>query len=174
MTKDIVEIKKDGKTYYADGKYIVKTNSGGTHYYVDGILHRDNGPAVVGRKGGFKQWYSNGKLHRDGGPALSMTKGCNWWYQHGMRHREDGPAYMNTADNSRTYWLYDKEYTEKEFNEWRCLAQVVDQSEVEELKSKLWSSDEASALTNQAARMIEQLQNEIKWRKPNGISCVGV
>jgi len=40
-----------------------------TRYYVDGVLHRENGPAVINNDGS-KAWYWKGMLHRDDGPAI--------------------------------------------------------------------------------------------------------
>ena len=42
---------------------------------------------------GSKQWYINGKLHRTDGPAIewSMMEGIHW-YINGELHRTDGPA----------------------------------------------------------------------------------
>jgi hypothetical protein len=37
---------------------------------------------------GTKVWYLNGKLHREDGPAVESTDGSKAWYLHGERHRE--------------------------------------------------------------------------------------
>lgn len=34
----------------------------------------------------------NGILHRDDGPAVEQTNGTRQWFVHGMRHCADGPA----------------------------------------------------------------------------------
>ena len=39
-----------------------------------------------------KEWYVNGKLHRSDGPAVESNNGDKWWYKEGYLHREDGPA----------------------------------------------------------------------------------
>ena len=41
---------------------------------------------------GYKNWYLNGKLHREDGPAFEDVDGRKAWYLNGERHREDGPA----------------------------------------------------------------------------------
>ena len=38
------------------------------------------------------------------------------WYLNGERHREDGPA-IEAANGTKHWWLNDKEYTKREFNE---------------------------------------------------------
>jgi len=41
---------------------------------------------------GDRYWYLNGKLHREDGPAIEHANGGKCWYVNGLRHREDGPA----------------------------------------------------------------------------------
>jgi hypothetical protein len=43
-------------------------------------------------KFGTKFWYLDGKLHRPDGPAIQYTDGSTEWYHNGELHREDGPA----------------------------------------------------------------------------------
>lgn len=51
-------------------------------YYLDGRLHRTNGPAVIYTNGAV-QWYKNGKLHRDVYPAVIHANGVVEWYRNG-------------------------------------------------------------------------------------------
>ena len=37
-------------------------------------------------------WFINGKLHREDGPAVEYADGSKDWYINGIRHRENGPA----------------------------------------------------------------------------------
>lgn len=55
MTAEILEVNG------LDGK---------TRWYKDGVLHREDGPAVIG-KDEHKEWWVNGKLHREDGPAIN-------------------------------------------------------------------------------------------------------
>lgn len=48
----------------------------------DGLVHRDDGPAVTYSNGG-EIWYQHGKLHRDGGPAVTYSNGSESWWHHG-------------------------------------------------------------------------------------------
>ena len=41
---------------------------------------------------GNKFWYLNGKLHRVDGPAVEYSNGDKFWYLNGKPHRVDGPA----------------------------------------------------------------------------------
>ncbi len=67
-------------------------------YYKDGLLHRDDGPAVV-YNNGLGYWYKFGKIHRDGGPAVDWGNGEVSWYRKGVYHREDGPAVEWEGEN---------------------------------------------------------------------------
>jgi len=46
---------------------------------INGLLHREDGPAVV-RINGTKEWYFNGKLHRTDGPAVEFASGSKEWH----------------------------------------------------------------------------------------------
>jgi len=64
---------------------------------------------------GSKIWYLNGKLHREDGPAIEKSNGIIYWYLNGKRHREDGPA-VECANGDKLWYLNGEEYTEAEFN----------------------------------------------------------
>ena len=38
------------------------------------------------------EWYLNGKLHREDGPAIENISGAKSWWINGKKHRENGPA----------------------------------------------------------------------------------
>lgn len=46
----------------------------GNKWYKNGLLHREDGPAIE-YAGGKRKWYQNGRLHRDGGPAVEKSDG---------------------------------------------------------------------------------------------------
>ena len=64
---------------------------------------------------GIKEWYLNGKLHREDGPAIEYSDGGKEWYLNGKRHREDGPA-IEWYYGDKEWWINGKELTEQEFN----------------------------------------------------------
>ena len=64
---------------------------------------------------GDKRWYLNGKLHREDGPAIELANGDKEWWLNGKLHREDGPA-IEYADGAKSWYLNDEHFTEKEFN----------------------------------------------------------
>ena len=63
---------------------------------------------------GTKEWYLNGDLHREDGPAIEGTYGTKHWYLNGKRHREDGPA-IEYADGDKSWYLNGVQYTEEEY-----------------------------------------------------------
>jgi hypothetical protein len=74
-----------------------------------------NGAKCEIYENGDKCWYLNGKLHRTDGPAIEDADGGKWWYINGKCHRTDGPA-AEFANGSKWWYINGKEYTEEEFN----------------------------------------------------------
>jgi len=56
---------------------------------------------------GSKHWYLNGKLHREDGPAIEHSDGSKSWCLNDKRHRVDGPA-VEYADGSKSWYLNGK------------------------------------------------------------------
>ena len=96
-------------------EYTVKVyKDGNKEWYLNGQLHRLDGPAVEWASGS-KLWYLNGKLHRLDGPAVERSNGTKQWWLHGKLHREDGPA-AEYADGKKIWYLNGKRYViEKEY-----------------------------------------------------------
>jgi hypothetical protein len=65
---------------------------------------------------GSKCWYLNGKLHREDGPAVEYDNGEKHWYLDGKQHREDGPA-VEYASGNKHWYLNGTKYSEQVFNE---------------------------------------------------------
>jgi hypothetical protein len=86
---------------------------GNKWWYLNGVLHREDGPAVE-YDDGEKHWYLNGKWHRENGPAIEYLGGAKEWYINDLLHREDGPAVEN-ADGTKEWFLNDKQVSQKEF-----------------------------------------------------------
>jgi len=63
---------------------------------------------------GTERWYKDGLLHREDGPALINKFGTESWYRDGKYHREDGPAKIY-KDGSKFYFLNGKEIKEKDY-----------------------------------------------------------
>jgi len=75
-------------------------NDGTKRWYLNGALHREDGPAV-------EYWYVNGIYHRLGGPAIEYPDGGTSWYLNGKLHRVDGPAINHSVDDI-SWWLHGK------------------------------------------------------------------
>jgi hypothetical protein len=73
-----------------------------------------NGPVV--HPDGATVWYTDGIVHRDNGPAIERADGTREWYAQGVRHCDNGPAFIS-ADGERRWFHHGKEYTEAEFND---------------------------------------------------------
>jgi hypothetical protein len=59
------------------------------------------------------EWFLNGKLHREDGPAVEWADGSRSWWLNDQRHRTDGPA-VEHADGDREWWLNGEQVTEAE------------------------------------------------------------
>ena len=82
--------------------YVVIDDYNIKRYYKNGVLDRDDGPAIE-YTNGSKEWYKDGKLHRENGPAIECDI-STCWLINGEFHREDGPAIIY-IDN-RQKWFY--------------------------------------------------------------------
>jgi hypothetical protein len=82
---------------------------------------------------GVTYWYLNGKLHREDGPAADFASGTKFWYLHGKRHREDGPA-NQFANGAKWWYLDDVRLTEEEFTK-KIKNKKFTVSEIASLKS---------------------------------------
>jgi len=56
---------------------------GDKRWYKDGLLHREDGPAIEWANGD-KEWYIEDKRHRVDGPAVECINGDKWWYYQGQ------------------------------------------------------------------------------------------
>jgi len=91
----------------------MKVGSNGRKYwYLNGELHREDGPAVE-CPDGRKYWYLNGKFHREDGPAVEHPNGTKEWYLNGELHREGGPA-IEWPNGTKDWYLNDEEVTWKQ------------------------------------------------------------
>ena len=66
-------------------KPICEINSYGDKYWhVNGMLHREDGPAYEGFNG-TKQWWINNQRHRTDGPAIEWHDGYKQWFYYGKQ-----------------------------------------------------------------------------------------
>jgi hypothetical protein len=59
---------------------------------------------------GNQTWWLDGQLHRTDGPAVSHASGRQEWYHHGQLHRTDGPALIH-ANGTQEWHVNDKNVT---------------------------------------------------------------
>lgn len=88
--KDWNEIVTGNVTPYHNfikGAHKVGYSGGTVVYYVDGLKHREDGPAVEYPKGG-KEWWIHGRRHRINGPAIHQTNGEKYWYINDKSYKE--------------------------------------------------------------------------------------
>ncbi len=94
-------------------EYTVKVYpNGGKSWWLNGGLHREDGPAYE-EANGYKSWWWNDKRHREDGPAIEYASGSKIWWLNGKLHREDGPAYEGT-NGDKEWHLNGREVTEEE------------------------------------------------------------
>jgi asparagine N-glycosylation enzyme membrane subunit Stt3 len=128
--------------------YEVQVTKNSTTWFINGKLHREDGPAIEGSDG-YKAWYINDNWHREDGPAIEHSNGSKYWYINGKLHREDGPAiehsdgtkewYITSRrwSSSKEWYINGKRLTESAFNSRltkTCNGKVI---EVDGVKYKL-------------------------------------
>jgi len=60
-------------------------NDGTKTWNLNGLRHREDGPAVI-YNDGAKEWWLNGKFHRVDGPAIEYLDGFKVWYLDGVEY----------------------------------------------------------------------------------------
>ena len=71
---------------------------------------------------GTREWWVNGELHRDDGPAVENVDGTRMWWVNGKIHRTDGPA-IEYLDGTREWWFNGQKYT---FSYWLKVNTTLD------------------------------------------------
>ena len=122
-TKELIMIKQE------------TDEDGNVRYYKNGLLHREDGPAIE-YVSGYKSWFFDGKLHREDGPAVTYISGSSFWYINGQFHRVDGPA-VELINGYKEYWINDEELTKDQFNNPENINDIL--KEFDELQEKLKS-----------------------------------
>ena len=76
----------------------------------------ENKPICKVNKYGHKYWFMNGVLHREDGPAIEYTDGDRHWVVHSKSHRLDGPAVI--LANGETKWFINDYNVTDKINKW--------------------------------------------------------
>jgi hypothetical protein len=82
---------------------LVVTRDGRRIHYKDGLLHREDGPAVV-LPNGDAFFYQNGLLHREGKPCSVLANGGRVWGLYGVPYREDGGPVVVSKDGKKLWY----------------------------------------------------------------------
>lgn len=75
---------------YNDNQRVIVThdNYGNAYHYLNGLLHRDGGPAIEGiGETGIKKWYKDGNKHREDGPAVIRPHGDSEYHLDGVEYQ---------------------------------------------------------------------------------------
>ena len=90
---------------------------GSLEYYLGDDLHNVDGPAVV--NGRHQEWWIHGLRHRDNGPAVEYSDGSQEYWLYGMKHRVNKPAIIlkdqgfNVGFYTTEYWFYGRLHREE-------------------------------------------------------------
>jgi hypothetical protein len=95
--------KMEKITKLPNGGELYEYPSGNKYWFLDGNIHRIDGPAIESFDG-KKEWWVNNKRHRIDGPAILWLNGDKFWYVNDNLHREDGPAIEYTT-GFKEWWL---------------------------------------------------------------------
>jgi len=93
-------------------EYTVKVFDDRTEWYLDGKLHREDGPAIEDANGD-REWWLSGERHRVDGPAIERADGSGVWWVDGRLHREDGPA-VEFTDGFKVWYVNGKKVSEED------------------------------------------------------------
>jgi len=74
------------------------------------------GYEIIEHECGLRSWWLNGLYHREDGPAVEFADGHREWYLNGELHRADGPALESPESGYRAWYLNNTKMTEEEFN----------------------------------------------------------
>jgi hypothetical protein len=91
-------------------RYDVDVTEDYTTYRIDGVLHREDGPAITWADGD-KSWWKRGKRHREDGPAIEYASGGKEWWVNNQKHREDGPAEIS-GNGDKSWWVNGQRHRE--------------------------------------------------------------
>jgi hypothetical protein len=94
----------DFRIHLSGDRWIRITPAGDKEWFLNGLVHRTDGPAVEWTNGD-KFWYLNGQQHRTDGPAIERANGDKLWFLNNKSHRTDGPA-VERANGDKHWYLH--------------------------------------------------------------------
>lgn len=75
----------------------------GEYFYRNGVLHREDGPAVL-YPNGDAYFYLDGLLHRERKPCVVLAGGGRSWCLYGVPYREDGGPVVVSKDGKKLWY----------------------------------------------------------------------
>ena len=78
---------------------------GNKWWCLNGLLHREDGPAIEFADG-YKAWYINGKFHRIDGPAILSTEGYKAWYLEGIMYSSQEELFKKLTPEQQYNYLW--------------------------------------------------------------------
>jgi len=76
-------------TFHREDGPAVEWSTGCTEWWIDGVRHRTDGPAIVDKIVKRKEWFVDGVRHREDGPAIVCESGYKSWYLNGRGMTEE-------------------------------------------------------------------------------------
>ena len=65
---------------------------------------------------GVTIWFVDGQIHKQDGPAMIFPDGDKVWFDHDKKHRIDGPAFI--GNNGKHEWWINEVHITEEVNQW--------------------------------------------------------
>lgn len=85
-----IKVVEDGLEYT-----VYQFEDGGRQYYLNGKLHRENGPSCI--YGKDICYHKNGLLHNENGPAISTVAGGDLYFIKGTLTDENGSPIIESG-----------------------------------------------------------------------------
>jgi hypothetical protein len=82
--------------------YEINTKTGRMEWRLDGLLHREDGPAYINDIGD-EYWYLYGLFHREDGPAIKAHNYVSWYF-HGKYIRCSSQEEFERLMRLKAFW----------------------------------------------------------------------
>ena len=86
---------------------------GAINYYWGDLLHNGTGPAYISPSGEHREYWVRGLRHRTDGPAVELPNGDYEYWENGNRHNIHGPA--TSYGDLLEYWIDGRQYDYEEY-----------------------------------------------------------
>ena len=119
---DFQDLTWDEWTWLDDEEKLHRTNgpayeeTNGNKFWIQNSKNLDLSSSVEILSGGYK-WYLNGMLHREDGPAIEWYNDEKEWYQNNRKHRINGPAVIDHYSGNE-WWINGQELSHESVEMW--------------------------------------------------------